>query len=197
MLQPAPDLSSKLPGPLPFCDRTAALYRCLRAAGEWKIDARAADLGRIRPAIDCQGHDQGRADVGPPPKDVEASRLLGRAAVKAMLAVAAQSPVGATLESNISRSVAVTDLGRLPGRLFEVFCRCDRDVAAVRYRARAGSRGAGYFDRARTENELWNDEISEPMAGGWPVIEVGTNSPVDPGTVVSLIRAAVGHGPGT
>lgn len=35
-----------------------------------------------------------------PVQDVEASRQLGRAAVTAMLAVAAESPVGAVLESN-------------------------------------------------------------------------------------------------
>ena len=125
-----------------------------------------------------------------PPQDVEASRLLGRAAVKAILAVAAQSPIGATLESNFYRSLAVADLGRLPGRVVEVFCRCDRDVAARRYMARAGSRDAGHFDLARSADELW-DEVSEPVAGGWPVVEVDTNSPVDLCLVVSQVRAAL------
>src|SRR4051794_38645589 len=59
-----------------------------------------------------------------PVDDVESSRQLGRAAVAAMLAVAAESPVGAVIESNFYRSVAVTSLNRLPGSVVEVFCRC-------------------------------------------------------------------------
>ena len=54
--------------------------------------------------------------------DVEASQQLGRAAVAAMLAVGAESPVGAVIESNFYRSVAVERLGRLPGTVVEVFC---------------------------------------------------------------------------
>jgi hypothetical protein len=56
-----------------------------------------------------------------PVPDVEASRQLGRGAVAAMLAVAAESPIGAVIESNLYRSVAVDSLGRLPGALVEVF----------------------------------------------------------------------------
>lgn len=117
------------------------------------------------------------ATLGAP--DLEASRRLGQAAVKAMLAVAAASPVGAVIESNFYRSVARRELDRLPGPVIEVFCRCDRDVAAARYKARSGSRHAGHFDAVRTADELWNDEISEPVSGGWPVIEVDTNISVD------------------
>src|SRR6266568_5383554 len=57
-----------------------------------------------------------------PVPDVAASRQLGRAAVAAMLAVAAESPVGAVIESNFYRSVAAVELQRLPGTLVEVFC---------------------------------------------------------------------------
>jgi predicted kinase len=114
-----------------------------------------------------------------PVPDVEASRQLGRAAVAAMLAVAAASPVGAVIESAFHRSVARAELERLPGRVVEVFCRCDRSVAAARYRARAGTRHAGHFDRIRTTEELWNDDVAEPVAGGWPVLEVRTDQPVD------------------
>ena len=39
-----------------------------------------------------------------PVPDVDASRQLGRAAVAAMLAVAAESPCGAVIESNFYRS---------------------------------------------------------------------------------------------
>ncbi len=122
--------------------------------------------------------------------DVEASRHLGRAAVRAMFAVAAASPIGAVIESNLHRSVAGDDLRRLPGTMVEVFCRCDREVAAARYRARAGTRAAGHFDAVRTVDELW-DEVSEPVAGEWTVIEVDTNDPVDIPAVLVRIRAAV------
>lgn len=75
-----------------------------------------------------------------PVPDVAASRVIGRASVVAMLAVAAASPIGAVVESNFYRSRARDELQRLPGALVEVFCRCDPETAALRYRARAGSR---------------------------------------------------------
>lgn len=122
--------------------------------------------------------------------DVEASRQIGRAAVAAMLAVAADAPRGAVLESNFYRSVAGAELRRLPGTVVEVFCRCDPAVAAARYRARAGSRPAGHFDAVRTDDELWNPEVAEPVAGGWPVIEAVTDQPVDLSVVVRQVLAA-------
>ncbi|HET9732263.1 MAG TPA: AAA family ATPase [Acidimicrobiales bacterium] len=125
-----------------------------------------------------------------PPADVEASRQLGRAAVTALLAVAAASPIGAVIESNFYRSVAAAELARLPGQVVEVFCRCDREVARARYRVRAGTRAAGHFDTERSDDEIWNDEICEPVAGGWPVIEVETTSPVDLEALLVSIRAA-------
>ena len=121
--------------------------------------------------------------------DVEASRQLGRAAVAAMLAVAAESPVGAVIESNFYRSVAVHGLGELPGTVVEVFCRCDREVALERYRVRAGSRHAGHFDADREVEELWNDEVAEPVAGDWRVLEVDTTHPVDVSGIVAIVRS--------
>ena len=124
-----------------------------------------------------------------PVPDVEASRQIGRAAVQAMLAVAAASPPGAVIESNFYRSVARDELRRLPGTIIEVFCRCDTATAADRYRTRAGSRHAGHFDSVRTPEELWNDEVSEPVAGGWPLLEVNTNGPVDLAAVLAFVRS--------
>jgi predicted kinase len=123
-----------------------------------------------------------------PVPDVEASRQLGRAAVVAMLAVAAESPVGAVIESNFYRSRAVGELGRLPSQVVEVFCRVDRDVARLRYQTRAGSRHAGHFDLIRSTAELWNDEVSEPVAGGWPLLEIDTTEPTDVPDIVRRIR---------
>ena len=121
--------------------------------------------------------------------DLDASRQIGRAAVQAMLAVAADSPIGAVIESNFYRSVAREHLGGLPGTVVEVFCRCERAVAADRYQGRAGTRHAGHFDGVRPTAELWNDEVSEPVAGGWPVLEVDTNGPVDLDAVLAFVRS--------
>lgn len=125
--------------------------------------------------------------------DVEASRQVGRAAVVAMLAVAAASPIGAVLESNFFRSSAAAELQRLPGTLVELFCRCRVDVAWERYQRRAGSRHPGHFDLERTREELWNDEVAEPVAGGWPVLEVATDAPVRFETVTAFLREHVGR----
>jgi hypothetical protein len=121
---------------------------------------------------------------------IETSRRLGLASVQAMLAVAAVSPVGAVIESTFYRSVARDELARLPGNVSEVFCRCDAAVATARYRERAGSRHAGHFDSIRSAAELWNDEVSEPVAGAWPVLEVNTNEPVDVRAVLAFISAS-------
>lgn len=123
-----------------------------------------------------------------PVPDVKSSRQIGRAAVAAMLAVTAESPVGAVVESNFYRSLATEALSALPGVVIEVFCRCDQATAAERYRARVGTRHAGHFDAVRTIEELWNDEVAEPVAGGWPVLEVDTNHSVDIDAVVDFVR---------
>ncbi|MBW3587918.1 MAG: ATP-binding protein [Actinobacteria bacterium] len=124
-----------------------------------------------------------------PVPDVEASRQLGRAAVRAMLAVAAASPVGAVVESNFYRSVAGPEIGKLPGRVVEVFCRCDTEIAASRYHERAGTRHAGHFDQIRTKEELWNEEVCEPVGDGWPVVEANTNELVDVGRLIERLSA--------
>lgn len=126
-----------------------------------------------------------------PVPDLEASRQLGRASVVAMLAVAAQAPLGAVIESTFHRSRALDDLRRLPGAVVEVFCRCDAQVARDRYQARSSSRQAGHFDSIRTVEELWNDEVAQPVAGGWPLMEVDTNRPVDVAAVVRFVRSSL------
>ena len=125
-----------------------------------------------------------------PVPDIDTSKALGRAAVAAMLAVAAEAPSGAVLDCNFHRSYAADDLHRLPGAVVEVFCRCDRDVAEARYRARAVTRHPGHFDAARSFGDLWTDQVTRPVAGGWPVVEVDTNRPVDAATLAARIRQA-------
>jgi predicted kinase len=124
-----------------------------------------------------------------PVPGIEASRMLGRASVTALLAVASESG-GAVLESVWHRSRAAEDLRRLPGNLVEVFCRCDARTAAQRYARRAGTRHAGHFDGDRTLADLWNDEVARPVAGGWPVIDVSTECPVDVTSLAARIQAA-------
>jgi hypothetical protein len=77
----------------------------------------------------------------------------------------------------------------------EVFCRCDPQVAVQRYALRTGSRDAGHFDSDRVIQELWNEEVAQPVAGGWPVIEVDAGSPVDVEQVIEAIRTAAGTAP--
>lgn len=124
-----------------------------------------------------------------PVPDVETSRTVGTASVAALLAVAGQT-AGAVLESVWHRSRAVAGLRLLPGSIVEVFCRCDPETARRRYALRAATRSAGHFDAQRTAGELWNEEVAQPVAGGWPVLEVDTNGPVDVTPLIVRIRAA-------
>ena len=122
--------------------------------------------------------------------DLEASRAIGRASVTAMLAVAADCG-NAVLESVWHRTEALESLQLLPGRVVEVFCRCDPDTMAALHQARVGTRAPGHFDELRGADELWNAETTEPVAGGWPVIEVDTDSPVDPDKLADQVSAAL------
>jgi adenylate kinase family enzyme len=113
-----------------------------------------------------------------PVEDVDASKLIGRAAIAAMLGVAVESPTGAILEANFHRTMAAADLTRLPGDVIEIFCACPRELCLARYARREG-RASGHFDSERTDQDLWNDDVAHPVAGNWPVIEVDTSDVVD------------------
>ena len=75
--------------------------------------------------------------------------------------------------------------------VLEVFCRCAPGAALTRYRARAATRHAGHFDAERSVDELQDPEVSRPVAGGWPVVEVDTNSPVDVAALIDRIETAL------
>jgi hypothetical protein len=124
-----------------------------------------------------------------PVPDVAASKDLGRAAIAIMYALAAEAGGGAVLENCFHRTASVDEIARLPGSVAEVFCRCSREVALERYRARAHSRHPGHFDHARRDDQLWNSQVTGPIAGGWPVLEVDTVTPVDIAAVVGWLRA--------
>jgi len=125
-----------------------------------------------------------------PAVDVDSSRRAGSAAMDVVFALAAASPCGAVLDANFHRSLADGSIGDLPGRIVEVFCRCREEVAWRRYRDRAAGRHEGHFDAARTDAQIWHDEVSEPVDGGWPVVEIDTNAPVDLGDVLARVGSA-------
>ncbi len=114
-----------------------------------------------------------------PVPGLEASKKMGLAAMAIIYVLAETARGGAVLESNFHRTLSLPALHGLPGAVVELFCRCDREVALDRYRARSDARHAGHFDRHRADEELWTDEVTAPIGGGWPVIEVETNHPLD------------------
>lgn len=118
--------------------------------------------------------------------DVGTSRIVGRASVAALLAVAAEAG-SAVLESVWHRSRALDDLAALPGHVVELFCQCDPAVVKQRYAERAGTRHEGHFDTERSPEELWNEETARPVAGGWPVIRVDTTGDVDVPALAGMV----------
>src|SRR5690349_2243830 len=123
------------------------------------------------------------------PSSVEESRSLGRAAVMAMLNVAAATPAGAVLDSTFF-PYAFAQLRSLPGTLVEVHCRCPREVAVARYTTRSPTRHAGHLDADRQPDELWNDQNTRPT-GIAPAIVIDTTTPVDIAAVVRQINELV------
>ena len=124
------------------------------------------------------------ADVLGPPADVEASRRLGRAAVRAMLTVARQCP-NAVLDSTWFDD-ARPFVDALPRPLVEVRCIVDEQVARRRYLARAGQRSRVHLDLERDDDELWGRPV-RPLGVG-PLVDVDTSGPVDVPAVALRIR---------
>ena len=129
------------------------------------------------------------------PRTVEESRELGRRAVRLLLAAATELDRGVLDSVWVDRTAAVRELDSL-GEVLEVFCRCHLDLMRSRYARRAPTKGAGHFDAERPEAELWPPEALEPLAGGWPVLEVDTTGPVDvDGLARRIHRARAGPPP--
>jgi hypothetical protein len=158
-----------------------AVRRGVGAAGEWEVDARAALAGELRlPLVAKDTIKDALMSVLPVP-DVDTSRQLGRAAVVAMLAIAAESPSGAVIESNFYRSRAVGELGRLPGQVVEVFCRVDRDVARLRYQTRADLATRGTSTRsAPPRSSGTTRSLSRWPVGGRSSRSTPPNPPTSP-----------------
>ena len=85
-------------------------------------------------------------------------------------------------------------IAALPGRVLEVFCRVDLATARRRWDERAARRHPGHFDGERNDHELWGEEVSSPVAGGWPVIEVDTRAEVNGRLVARRVRQAAQSG---
>lgn len=118
------------------------------------------------------------------PDTLDRSRLLGRAAVLAMLDVAAQQS-GAVLDSTWY-PYAYHRVRALPGRVVEVRCVCPRDVLQARYRARMLSRRAGDLQEQRTAAELL-DPVHTRALGVGPLVTADTTRPVDAVALASHI----------
>jgi predicted kinase len=121
--------------------------------------------------------------------DVDVAREVGRAAMTVLLAVASEMRGGVVLEAVWRHDQGRDDLTTLSGPVVEIFCRCDRPTLEARYKARP--RPTGYVPEHRDPSELWSGETLEPVALGWPVIEVDTTHEVDRVALVSAIRRAL------
>jgi predicted kinase len=128
------------------------------------------------------------------PRTVEDSRELGREAVRLLLAAAARADEAVLDSVWVDRTAAARELVSL-GEVVEVFCRCDLDLMRERYARRAPTKGAGHFDAERPEEELWPSHASQPLGGGWPVLEVDTTGRVDLDDLVRRIRTSEATGP--
>lgn len=146
----------------------------------------AARLGL--PLLDKDAIKEALMGVLGPPADVSASRELGRAAVMALLTIAARCPGGAVLDST-SYPYSVPALRALPGRLVEIRCRCPGDIVRARYATRSPTRGPGHFDDQRPDQELFSEHHLTPLGLG-PLIEVDTSGDVDVERVVAQVLAA-------
>jgi predicted kinase len=121
-----------------------------------------------------------------PPADVEASRRLGRAAVLALLRLAARCPAAVVDSTWYPYTRPLVEA--LPGPVVEIRTVVPEAVARARYRARATGRHAGHLDRERDERELWGAPVA-PLGVG-PLLTVDTSGEVDVPALAARLRAA-------
>ena len=123
-----------------------------------------------------------------PVADADDARRLGQAAMAVLLAVAAEVTGGAVLEAVWRWDQGRDTVSSLPGAVVEVFCRCDRPTLEARYAARR--RPAGYVAEHQDPAQLWSPETFEPLADGWPVIQVDTAGHINPVALADKVRQA-------
>jgi adenylate kinase family enzyme len=118
--------------------------------------------------------------------DVDCARKVGEAAVSVLFAIAKEVKTGTIVESVWRGDQVISEIRQLNGTIVEVFCRCSQKVMEARYLAR--ERPPRYVPEHSTTNEIWSHETREPIAGGWPVIEVDTSAPVEVEALAAEIR---------
>lgn len=123
------------------------------------------------------------------PATVAESQRLGRAAVTAVLRVAAGCP-GAVVDSTWF-PYAEALVRALPGPCVELRCQVPLEVARQRYGDRV--RDPRHLDAQRTEEELWGEEVA-PLGVG-PLVTVDTTGPLDVPALAAELRRLVGAHP--
>lgn len=126
-------------------------------------------------------------ELGAP--DVEASKRLGAATMRVLVALAKEMR-GGVLESTWLPELARPQLAELPRPIVEVLCDVPVDYAIERYRERAGTRHPVHFDEEKLDPADFAAR-AEPIDGGWPVIRVDGTTDVDIDELVERIEAAL------
>lgn len=111
-------------------------------------------------------------------EDAEASRRLGRAAARAVVA-AARGTTGAVLDGPWHHDRAA-ELAALPGRVVEVNVRADAETTLGRHAARPGTANPSALSRPAAEQRA--PEVTDPVSGSrlearWPVLTVDGTVP--------------------
>ena len=148
--------------------------------------ARALASELVLPCLSKDEVKEALMDALGPPRDVEESRVLGRAAVFAVLR-AAQGCPGAVIDSTWFDYTETLVRG-LQATVIEVRCVVQKDIARSRYHQR--HRDERHLDDRRDEQELWGQDVA-PLGVG-PLIEVDTTSAVDVRHLATRIRNEVG-----
>jgi predicted kinase len=126
-------------------------------------------------------------ELGAP--DVEASKKLGAATMRVLLALAKEMP-GGVLESTWLPELARPQLRELKSPIIEVLCDVPVDYAIERYQARAGSRHPVHFDEEKLDPADF-EARAQPIDGGWPVIRVDGTQECDIPAIVEQIEDAL------
>jgi len=78
--------------------------------------------------------------------------------------------------------------------VIEVFFRCRRQVAEAAIPRPQRDQARRTLRRRRSAEEIWNEENAQPIAGGWPVVEVDTNASVAIEAVLARITGTSSTG---
>jgi len=129
--------------------------------------------------------DQLADTVGSP---AELSRLLSRAAMDVLWSVAPGCPQ-VILEANFrpKDQHECERFAAVQGRKLEVYCHCSHEEAARRFRERATSARHHPAHSMKTITAELLEEFDRPV-GLCPVIDVDTESPVDPQEIIERVR---------